>query len=52
MCGINAIVSSDLSKSTNIINMNNAIIHRGPDSQGFINKSNFSIGHVRLSIKV
>tara|TARA_B110000027_G_C16122401_1_gene304084 strand:- start:7719 stop:9383 length:1665 start_codon:yes stop_codon:yes gene_type:complete len=50
MCGINAIVSSDLSKSTNIINMNNAIIHRGPDSQGFINKSNFSIGHVRLSI--
>lgn len=53
MCGINGIVSKRLDSDALIArvnDMNNSIIHRGPDSQDVFLDSNVSLGHVRLSI--
>ncbi|MFA7298219.1 MAG: asparagine synthase (glutamine-hydrolyzing) [Candidatus Absconditabacterales bacterium] len=56
MCGINGFIKNiDQQQSENLIkNMNQTIIHRGPDDQGFFCQSNTTItigqGQVRLSI--
>ena len=52
MCGISLIVStSDRSiPSDNIRAMNDKVVHRGPDGEGFYFGRNFALGHRRLSI--
>jgi asparagine synthase (glutamine-hydrolysing) len=53
MCGINGFYSKTASTFNNVIvNMNSAISHRGPDSDGVWNDKNIGIvlGHQRLSI--
>lgn len=52
MCGINLIVSqkTDLDLKLKIIQMNDLIIHRGPDAQGSYVYKNVGMGHRRLSI--
>lgn len=53
MCGINGIVRvKNRVKKEEIVKMNKAIEHRGPDDKGvYIDKSNFlGMGHVRLAI--
>jgi asparagine synthase (glutamine-hydrolysing) len=52
MCGINLIVAlkSDLDLKLKISEMNELIIHRGPDSQGSLVYRNVGMGHRRLSI--
>ena len=47
MCGINGI---SWENSNDIIAMNEAIIHRGPDGNGTYVNNGVSMGHVRLSI--
>ena len=47
MCGINGFNWKDKVK---INQMNNEIIHRGPDNQGIAVFNNVSLGHDRLSI--
>ncbi len=47
MCGINGFNWKDKAK---INQMNNEIIHRGPDNQGIAVFNNVSLGHDRLSI--
>ena len=51
MCGINGIIYKqnppDLSE---VKRMNNAIKHRGPDSEGIYKFENIILGHQRLSI--
>jgi len=52
MCGISGIINKNgksVDKSQ-IKKMNNLIIHRGPDDEGFYFESNFAFGHRRLSI--
>ena len=51
MCGINGIVSPDQSKATALIQtMNEALHHRGPDSQGVYQDDSIALGHTRLKI--
>ncbi len=57
MCGINGLVNYySKSNKTDILSMNSAISHRGPDGSGTAffelkdNKSAIAFGHVRLSI--
>ena len=53
MCGINGIFSNALSPDElrrKISLMNEAIIHRGPDSDGIYNDDGFALGFRRLSI--
>ena len=50
MCGIAAIFGTNESKSHDIKSMISSIAHRGPDSQGFLNNANISLGSCRLSI--
>lgn len=52
MCGINGIFRKDKDLCVRIKNMNNSLIHRGPDSEGvFINeKVGIAFGHRRLSV--
>ena len=50
MCGITGIVSREKNKDKLIKKMNDKIIHRGPDSEGFYNDKYVSLGHRRLSI--
>lgn len=57
MCGINGIISQNLSKkvvSTSLTRMNNLIVHRGPDDEGYLihSNDNYTIGMAmrRLSI--
>lgn len=47
MCGINGFNWKNKAK---IVQMNNQIIHRGPDHQGVTLFNNMSLGHDRLSI--
>jgi asparagine synthase (glutamine-hydrolysing) len=52
MCGISCIVNKDntpVSRSE-IRVMNDLIIHRGPDSEGFYHGDNFALGNRRLSV--
>jgi asparagine synthase (glutamine-hydrolysing) len=52
MCGISGIIlKNNLSPSEDIMHkMNNRIIHRGPDAEGFYQFENVALGHRRLSI--
>ena len=52
MCGFNGFYSNSASNFNNIIHkMNKAISHRGPDSNGYVDKnSGLILGHQRLSI--
>ena len=52
MCGINGYIDKKLSQDLEpiITKMNNMVIHRGPDDQGFLINKNISIGMQRLSI--
>jgi len=50
MCGICGYYSSKLYDDKVIKEMNEAIIHRGPDSAGFFNYKNFNMAMRRLSI--
>jgi asparagine synthase (glutamine-hydrolysing) len=52
MCGITGIINKlgvDVEKNQ-LKKMNNKIIHRGPDSEGFYINKNIGLGHRRLSI--
>ena len=48
MCGFAGIISP--SQREKISNMTSAIMHRGPDGEGFYHDDYISIGHRRLSI--
>jgi asparagine synthase (glutamine-hydrolysing) len=52
MCGISCIINKDNSPvyQSEIKMMNDLIIHRGPDSEGFYFGDNFALGNRRLSI--
>ena len=51
MCGINGIIFKKSEVDfTKIINMNNMLQHRGPDSKGSMSYKNLLLGHTRLSI--
>ena len=52
MCGISGIVSfANLENGLGIVhNMNERIIHRGPDAEGLFQQENVYLGHRRLSI--
>jgi asparagine synthase (glutamine-hydrolysing) len=52
MCGISGIINKRNwpVKEKDIISMNNLIIHRGPDAEGYFFFENFAFGHRRLSI--
>tara|TARA_B100000579_G_scaffold436335_1_gene462007 strand:- start:1076 stop:2992 length:1917 start_codon:yes stop_codon:yes gene_type:complete len=52
MCGINGIVYGNTNpKISEIVQMNKAIKHRGPDDEGVLKFQNTILGHVRLSIQ-
>lgn len=52
MCGIIGIINFDKKRveQKTLRKMNNALIHRGPDDEGFFVDSNVGLGHRRLSI--
>ena len=50
MCGINGIVSKNSNKKELIHEMNNRIIHRGPDAEGVFCDKRVALGQRRLSI--
>lgn len=52
MCGISGIINSDgkAVKQEKIKKINDLIVHRGPDDEGFYLEKNFAFGHRRLSI--
>src|SRR5438552_3230124 len=52
MCGISGIVNKDFSSVArhDIKAMNDLVIHRGPDDEGFYFGGHFALGHRRLSI--
>ena len=50
MCGINGIVSKDKNKEKLIRDMNDKIIHRGPDAEGIYVDKDVALGQRRLSI--
>ena len=52
MCGISGIInkSNVAVAKDEIKNMNDLIVHRGPDDEGFFYGKNFALGHRRLSI--
>ncbi|MCG2711525.1 MAG: asparagine synthetase B, partial [Candidatus Omnitrophica bacterium] len=52
MCGICGIINFNQRPVDKHIleKMSNALVHRGPDSQGFFIKNNVGLGHRRLSI--
>lgn len=52
MCGISGIInkSKDRVKKEDIQKINDLILHRGPDDEGFYFEKNFAFGHRRLSI--
>lgn len=52
MCGINGIVRFDGGRvsESDIIKMNKAVAHRGPDSEGVFFRDGVGIGHRRLAV--
>lgn len=50
MCGINGIISKEKNKDKLIKDMNERIIHRGPDAEGIYVDDNVALGQRRLSI--
>ena len=50
MCGINVIISKEKNKDKIIKKMNDRIIHRGPDAEGYFVDDYVALGQRRLSI--
>ena len=50
MCGINGIVSKEKNKEKVIKEMNDKILHRGPDAEGIYVDEFIALGQRRLSI--
>ena len=50
MCGITGIISKDKNKNKIIKDMNERIIHRGPDAEGIFIEKDVALGQRRLSI--
>ena len=50
MCGITGIISKDKNKNKIIKDMNERIIHRGPDAEGIFVEKDVALGQRRLSI--
>ncbi|HSP88041.1 MAG TPA: asparagine synthase (glutamine-hydrolyzing) [Ignavibacteriaceae bacterium] len=50
MCGIDGVVSNDLTKRETISKINNSLTHRGPDNEGYYKDNNVALGQRRLSI--
>ena len=50
MCGINGIISKDKNKKKLIKDMNDMILHRGPDAEGIFAEGDVALGQRRLSI--
>ena len=50
MCGINGIITKEKDKEKLIKQMNDRIIHRGPNAEGFYVDETLALGHRRLSI--
>jgi asparagine synthase (glutamine-hydrolysing) len=51
MCGINGIYSFNIKNKEFLVKeMNNLLIHRGPDNEGLFSNSNITLGMRRLSI--
>ena len=52
MCGISLLINSlnDSVSADHIHGMNDRVIHRGPDGEGYYYGKNFAMGHRRLSI--
>ena len=52
MCGISGIIKKDMSLVSleEIKEMNDRIVHRGPDGEGFYIDENIAFGHRRLAI--
>lgn len=50
MCGINGIITKSKEKEKLIKQMNEKIIHRGPNSEGIYTDEDVALGHRRLSI--
>lgn len=50
MCGITGIISNEKNKKKLIKDMNDKIIHRGPDAEGFYVDDKVALGQRRLSI--
>ena len=53
MCGINGIISNVVNKNHRdllVNDMNNSMIHRGPDESGFFSDENCTLAMRRLSI--
>ncbi|MBS1596770.1 MAG: asparagine synthase (glutamine-hydrolyzing) [Bacteroidetes bacterium] len=52
MCGISLIINKKNNpvEDSQLRNMNNMVIHRGPDDEGYYHGKNFAFGHRRLSI--
>ena len=53
MCGIAGFVDSSIDRMAVIKSMTDAIVHRGPDAEGFWldENSGVTLGHRRLSIR-
>ena len=50
MCGINGIITKEKNKEKLIKQMNDKIIHRGPNAEGIYTDEYLALGHRRLSI--
>ena len=52
MCGISLLINTRNQSVPNrlIFDMNNKVVHRGPDGEGFYFGQNFAMAHRRLSI--
>ena len=53
MCGITGIFNLNKDKKVDSIslkNMNDSLVHRGPDGEGFFIDNNIGLGHRRLKI--
>ena len=50
MCGITGFIDNDKNKKKIIKKMNDRIVHRGPDAEGYHIDDNIALGHRRLSI--
>lgn len=53
MCGITGIFNFDNNKivdQQDLLNMNNSLVHRGPDGDGLFIQNNIGLGHRRLKI--
>ena len=50
MCGFSMIISRSADKMPEVNKMNGAMVHRGPDHEGYFEGDHIAMGHRRLSI--